>query len=117
MMCTRYLLWTLQLVCIFITLASAFNLDIKTAIVHKTSADTWFGYSVEFYNDTDNVWLVDVNIRIIIIGPIYSFFYNYEFNPLGCSSAHPRISRRGRTKSAAVAACIDVVRTNRRARA
>ena len=32
--------------------ATCFNLDTKTAIVHKTSSDTWFGYSVQFYNDT-----------------------------------------------------------------
>ncbi len=52
----RYLL-SLSILTVFVLSINAFNLDLNTRVVHKTSADSWFGFDVEFYtDDKDVVW-------------------------------------------------------------
>lgn len=42
----------LLLLTVLLTVVSAFNIDVKGAVVHRHNADTYFGYSIDIYQDS-----------------------------------------------------------------
>jgi hypothetical protein len=44
----------------------AFNIDVKRAVVHRHTADTYFGYSLDIYQDATQSLLVDFACGLIV---------------------------------------------------